>query len=76
VGWTGLHDFDETVDVIPESDPENKSPTAGLLSKQVFLYCEIKVNILRYSEFLLDEMCQISINTFIGGSSGYRHEVI
>ena len=38
VGWTGLHDFDEVVDVIPESDPENKSPTAGLLSKQVFLY--------------------------------------
>ena len=43
VGWTGLHDFNETVDVIPESDPENKSPTAGLLSKQVFLCCENKV---------------------------------
>ena len=35
VGWTGLDDFDEVVDSIPESDPEDKAPTAGLLSKQV-----------------------------------------
>ena len=34
VGWTGLDDFDETIDVIPESDPTDKAPTAGLLSNQ------------------------------------------
>ena len=34
VGWTGLDDFDETLDVIPESDPTDKAPTAGLLSNQ------------------------------------------
>ena len=35
IGWTGLDDFNEVVDTIPESDPEDKAPTAGLLSKQV-----------------------------------------
>ena len=35
IGWTGLDDFDEAVDSIPESDPEDKAPTAGLLSRQV-----------------------------------------
>jgi trehalose 6-phosphate synthase/phosphatase len=30
VGWTGLHDFDESKDSIPESDPGDKAPTAGL----------------------------------------------
>ena len=34
VGWTGLDDFDETIDIIPESDPTDKAPTAGLLSNQ------------------------------------------
>ena len=34
VGWTGLDDFDETIDIIPESDPADKAPTAGLLSNQ------------------------------------------
>ena len=57
VGWTGLHDFDEVVDVIPESDPENKSPTAGLLSKQVFLYNENKLCEHRCSELVFDKMC-------------------
>ena len=36
IGWTGLDDFNEVVDTIPESDPDDKAPTAGLLSKQVF----------------------------------------
>ena len=34
MGWTGLDDFDETIDIIPESDPTDKAPTAGLLSNQ------------------------------------------
>lgn len=38
VGWPGLHlpsDFND--DDIPESDPNDNTPTAGLLSKQVRL---------------------------------------
>ncbi len=35
VGWTGLDDFDETKDVIPESHVDDKTPTAGLKSEQV-----------------------------------------
>ena len=42
IGWTGLDDFNEVVDTIPESDPDDKAPTAGLLSKQVILqYCSL-----------------------------------
>ena len=37
IGWTGLDDFHEHLDTIPESDPTDKTPTAGLLSKQVIL---------------------------------------
>ena len=37
IGWTGLDDFHEHLDSIPESDPTDKTPTAGLLSKQVVL---------------------------------------
>ena len=48
IGWTGLDDFNEVVDTIPESDPEDKAPTAGLLSKQV-IYDEIHF----YSSFLI-----------------------
>jgi trehalose-6-phosphate synthase len=35
VGWTGLDDFNEKIETIPESDPGDKAPTAGLLSRQV-----------------------------------------
>lgn len=34
VGWSGLHDIKKE-DVIPESDPNDQSPTAGLRSDQV-----------------------------------------
>jgi len=34
IGWTGLHDYNENIDRIPESDPTDLAPTAGLLSKQ------------------------------------------
>lgn len=34
VGWTGLHDFNEKVEKIPESEPDDMAPTAGLLSRQ------------------------------------------
>lgn len=36
VGWPGMHlpaDFND--DLIPESDPTDQTPTAGLLSEQV-----------------------------------------
>ncbi|XP_071743479.1 uncharacterized protein [Lepeophtheirus salmonis] len=36
VGWTGLYDFKEGIDVIPESSPDDKNPTAGLQSSQAF----------------------------------------
>lgn len=34
VGWSGLHDVKKD-EVIPESDPNDQSPTAGLRSNQV-----------------------------------------
>ena len=34
IGWTGLHNLDFDVE-IPEANPDDKAPTAGLLSKQV-----------------------------------------
>lgn len=34
VGWTGLDDFNEAIDHIPESLPDDKAPTAGLKSRQ------------------------------------------
>ncbi|XP_059086503.1 uncharacterized protein LOC131883147 isoform X2 [Tigriopus californicus] len=34
VGWTGLDDFDEETEVIPESSPDDKAPTAGLRPDQ------------------------------------------
>ena len=34
VGWTGMDDFDESVDEIPESEPDDLTPTAGLKSSQ------------------------------------------
>lgn len=34
VGWTGLDDFDASKESIPESPPEDKTPTAGLKSSQ------------------------------------------
>ncbi len=34
VGWTGLEDFDVAHDLIPESEPGDNAPTAGLKSNQ------------------------------------------
>ena len=34
VGWTGLHDFNPVIEKIPESDSDDRAPTAGLLSRQ------------------------------------------
>jgi trehalose-6-phosphate synthase len=34
VGWTGLHDFNTAIEKIPESEPDDTAPTAGLLSNQ------------------------------------------
>lgn len=34
VGWPGIH-TDDSLDQIPESDPEDQTPTAGLRSEQV-----------------------------------------
>lgn len=34
VGWAGIH-LDEPIDEIPESDPTDQTPTAGLKSEQV-----------------------------------------
>ena len=34
VGWTGLHDFNPAIEKIPESDADDRAPTAGLLSRQ------------------------------------------
>ena len=34
VGWTGLDDFNPKFEEIPESEADDKAPTAGLLSKQ------------------------------------------
>ena len=34
VGWTGLDDFNPKIERIPESEVDDKAPTAGLLSKQ------------------------------------------
>ena len=34
VGWPGLH-LEDALDEIPESDPDDHSPTAGLKSSQV-----------------------------------------
>ncbi|XP_068221141.1 uncharacterized protein Tps1 [Palaemon carinicauda] len=38
VGWSGLHEEDSTGE-IPEADPNDQSPTAGLKSKQVLPVC-------------------------------------
>ncbi len=34
VGWTGLDDFDDSRDSIPESSHDDRTPTAGLKSSQ------------------------------------------
>ena len=34
VGWTGLYDFNTAFERIPESEPDDRAPTAGLLSSQ------------------------------------------
>lgn len=34
IGWSGIHDL-TLEDKIPEADPDDKAPTAGLLSEQV-----------------------------------------
>ncbi len=34
VGWTGLDDFDDRKDAIPESPEDDRTPTAGLRSSQ------------------------------------------
>ena len=34
VGWTGLDDYNPAIEKIPESEPDDRAPTAGLLSKQ------------------------------------------
>lgn len=34
VGWPGIH-LEDCNEPIPESDPNDKTPTAGLVSKQV-----------------------------------------
>lgn len=40
VGWPGIH-LDDPNEPIPESDPKDRTPTAGLLSKQVVaVHCE------------------------------------
>ena len=39
VGWPGMHMEDPT-EPIPESDPNDRTPTAGLLSKKV---CELRI---------------------------------
>jgi len=44
IGWSGLH-TEEPLESIPESDPDDKAPTAGLLSKQVQ---EHKASLLKY----------------------------
>lgn len=36
VGWPGIH-LDDPNEKIPESDPDDKTPTAGLLSKKVYI---------------------------------------
>lgn len=46
VGWPGLHlpaDFND--ELLPESDPSDQTPTAGLKSKQVL------IKIISESEF-------------------------
>jgi len=45
IGWTGLFDLKHD-DLIPESDPEDRAPTAGLKSSQVniILYCLKTIN--------------------------------
>ena len=34
VGWTGLYNFNPDIEKIPESEPDDRAPTAGLLSRQ------------------------------------------
>lgn len=34
IGWSGMYDLDKNT-VLPEADPSDNAPTAGLLSKQV-----------------------------------------
>lgn len=36
IGWSGLYDLKKT-ERIPEANPDDKAPTAGLLSDQVCL---------------------------------------
>ena len=40
VGWTGLDDFNAATEKIPECDPEDDTPTAGLKSWQA---CPVEV---------------------------------
>lgn len=37
VGWPGIH-LEDPNEKIPESDPNDKAPTAGLLSKKVIKF--------------------------------------
>lgn len=41
VGWAGLH-TEEPLEDIPESDPSDHTPTAGLKSEQVHKKCFLR----------------------------------
>lgn len=43
VGWAGIH-LDDPIDEIPESDPNDQTPTAGLKSEQVNFIIFISYN--------------------------------
>nr|ALE32749.1 trehalose-6-phosphate synthase 1 [Blattella germanica] len=51
IGWSGIH-TKEPLKYIPESDPDDKAPTAGLLSKQVVaVYIEEQLYHAYYNGF-------------------------
>lgn len=51
VGWPGIH-LDKPIENIPESDPNDKTPTAGLKSDQVrhFYSKQIDMQGMRFSD--------------------------
>lgn len=52
VGWPGLHlpsDYDDAT--LPESDPSDQTPTAGLKSKQVLIKNHFRIYVSIHSVF-------------------------
>lgn len=68
VGWPGMH-MENPDEAIPESDPNDRTPTAGLLSRKVSLTCVHCGFFFVFSIYCFNDMCSARLMTQHGISS-------